>query len=342
MSKIEWKTNKDKFEAIGYLSKPGVVDCIEASVPADLLNKFKEQFDGKYTSEFPYVMKAKSKYGFQFRIYLQDTEGCPKFLQQYLDDKYDNRINDTAFIRELVSEYGFKLTHEPQDTAEIKRLVYEKCRLDKSLKGCKAAFDKGFSVYENFIASLEKKTAGKTIPKPVLAKESVKKKKTGRRTTKNTSSGERKTAFTDEQLYMMGLIGEEYVARLLIAKNKDVIKALNIDGDYTVEWFNDGFRTTADWKDQSVGKGCDILVTDKKRKIYIEVKSSKRKPLIFTMTSKEMQTMEKRLDAYFVVKVDYLEKLAKGNSPELTIINNPFESYFKPVKMKSATFMIGE
>lgn len=342
MSKIEWKTDKDKFEAIGYLSKPGVVNCIEASVPKNLLNKFKKQFDGKYTSEFPYVMKAKSKFGFQFRIYLQDTEGCPKFLEQYLDDKYDNRINDTAFIRELVSEYGFRLTHEPQDPAEIKRLVYEKCRLDKSLKGCKDAFDKGFSVYENFIASLVKKTGGKTVSKPVISKETAKKKKIVEKTTKSASTGLVKTAFTDEQLYIMGLIGEEYIARLLNARNKDVISALDIEGDYNVEWFNDGFRSIADWKDKSVGKGCDIVVTDEKRKIYIEVKSSKRKPLIFTMTSKEMQIMEKQLDAYFVVKVDYLEKLAKGNSPELTIIKNPFESYFKPVKMKSATFMIGE
>ena len=43
-----------------------------------------------------------------------------------------------------------------------------------------------------------------------------------------------------------------------------------------------------------------------------------------------------------MVKVDYLEKLAKGNSPELTIIKNPYESYFKPIKMKSAVFMMGD
>ena len=42
MSKIEWPSEADKFEAIGYLAKPGVIDTIEATVPADKLKKFKE------------------------------------------------------------------------------------------------------------------------------------------------------------------------------------------------------------------------------------------------------------------------------------------------------------
>lgn len=342
MSKIVWKTNKDKFKAIGYLAKPGVIGCIEASVPKDRLEKFKEEFEGKYTNEFPYIMKEGSKFGFQFRIYLQDTEGCPKFLEKQLDDKYDNRINDTTFIRELVLEYGFKLTHEPQDTAYITQLVYTKCKQDKSLKGCKAAFDKGFSVYENFISNLEKNTSKKEYPNPVFSKKGAKVKKTVGRRKKTSISGTGKSAFTDQQLFMMGLIGEEYIYRLLIGKNTKLLSAFGISGEFSIEWFNDGFRNNPDWKDKSVGKGCDIIVTDEKRKIYIEVKSSKRKPSIFSMTSKEMQLMEKQLDTYFVVKVDYLEKLAKGNSPELTIIENPYESYFKPVKMKSAVFMMGE
>ena len=39
MSKIEWPSDEDKFEAIGYLAKPGVVGTIEATVPADKLKK---------------------------------------------------------------------------------------------------------------------------------------------------------------------------------------------------------------------------------------------------------------------------------------------------------------
>ena len=341
MGKITWKTNRDKFEAIGYLAKPGVISCIEAAVPKDRLEKFKKEFEGKYTNEFPYIMKAGSKFGFQFRIYLQDTEGCPEFLAKQLDDKYDNRINDTAFIRELVLKYGFKLTHEPQDTIHITQLVNKVCRQDNSLKGCKAAFDKGFSVYENFISSLEKNTLKKAVPKPIFSKKDANvKKAVGRK--KNAISGMEKTAFTEQQLFTMGLIGEEYIYHLLSQKNSELIRVLGIYGEFSIEWFNDGFRDDSDRKDKSVGKGCDIMVTDGNGKKYIEVKSSKRKPSIFTMTSKEMQVMEKQRDTYFVVKVDYLEKLAKGNSPELTIIKNPYESYFKPIKMKSAVFMMGE
>lgn len=43
LSKIEWPSDSDKFEAIGYLAKPGVIDTIEATVPADKLKKFKDE-----------------------------------------------------------------------------------------------------------------------------------------------------------------------------------------------------------------------------------------------------------------------------------------------------------
>ena len=115
MSKIEWPSDSDKFEAIGYLAKPGVIDTIEATVPADKLKKFKDEYHNKYSIEFPYVTKAGSKFGYQFRIYLSDTEGCPDFLASQLDEKYKNRINDTSFIAELVNEYGFRFTKKPQN-----------------------------------------------------------------------------------------------------------------------------------------------------------------------------------------------------------------------------------
>ena len=91
LSKIEWPSDADKFEAIGYLAKSGVIDAIEATVPADKLRKFKDEYCNKYSIEFPYVTKAGSKFGYQFRIYLSDTEGCPDFLATQLDEKYKNR-----------------------------------------------------------------------------------------------------------------------------------------------------------------------------------------------------------------------------------------------------------
>lgn len=40
MGKIVWKSNKDKFETIGYLEKPRVIHRIETTVPKDRLSKF--------------------------------------------------------------------------------------------------------------------------------------------------------------------------------------------------------------------------------------------------------------------------------------------------------------
>ena len=94
MSRIEWKSVEDKYEAIGYLAKPGVIETIEATVPEDKLDKFKEEYKGKYSEEFPYVTKPKSKYGYQFRIYLSDTDGCPSCLVDCLSSKYDDEIKE--------------------------------------------------------------------------------------------------------------------------------------------------------------------------------------------------------------------------------------------------------
>ena len=126
MSRIEWKSIEDKYEAIGYLAKPGVIETIEATVPEDKLDKFKEEYKGKYSEEFPYVTKPKSKYGYQFRIYLSDTDGCPSCLVDYLDNKYGNRLNDNHFIAELVKEYGFKFTKTQQNSEYIHKCVIEK------------------------------------------------------------------------------------------------------------------------------------------------------------------------------------------------------------------------
>ena len=43
LGKIEWTSDEDRFEAIGYLAKPGVIDAIEATVPADKLKKFRDE-----------------------------------------------------------------------------------------------------------------------------------------------------------------------------------------------------------------------------------------------------------------------------------------------------------
>lgn len=339
MSKIQWPSEKEKYEAIGYLSKPGVVGCIEATVPADLLDKFKKEYDGKYTSEFPYITKAGSKFGYQFRIYLNDVEGCPEFLEKQLDEKYGNRINDTGFIRELVEDYGFVFTHDLQKSDVIFELVSSNFIAKKMQREELDSFKKGLHIYNTFLGELENVLAYNCLQEPVFREEPIHRKGTSiRRTVKN----EMKTTLTPEQVSKLGWLGEEYIYKMLISKNRELLNRLCLEDGFSVDWFNDGFRNDVNWEDKSVGKGCDIVIHKGNMDVYLEVKSSKRKTGLFTMTSNEMQLMESKKNYFFIIKLDYLDRLLKDESPEITIISSPYDKYFRPEKMKEATFIMGE
>lgn len=330
MSKIEWPSDKEKFEAIGYLAKPGVVDCIEATVPPEKLEKFKEEYDGKYTSEYPYMA---DKYGYQFRIYLNDTEGCPDFLASQLDRKYQNRINDTRFIAELVKEYGFCFTHFPQFFDIIHKTVLLK-RPEQI-----PSFMKGYRVYSDFLYDLSKRLEVDELPSPKLGELKTSNKSKGR---KSHHFDEVKSTYAREELFKLGWIGEEYIYRLLVERNDVLLEQLGIDKSeqYTIKWFNDGFSTATIWEDKSVGYGYDILITLEEKELYLEVKSSKRKNGLFTMTSNEMQKMKAFEENYYLIKVDYLEKILKNDSPEMLVFDKVYKTFFKTEKMKEATFRV--
>ena len=331
MSKIEWPSDLDKFEAIGYLAKSGVVANIEATVKKEKIKTFREDFKNKFTLEYPY---SANKYGYQFRIYLNDTEGCPEFLEKQLDETYKNRINDTEFIRELVLLYGFRFTHENQNANHIKDMVRAQCNEENW-----RAFLKGYKVYRMFIYDLEQRMKKKNFPKPIL-KEAESHRKRIRKKANTRNEYEVKSSFTPEQLLKLGWMGEEYFYNVLQEKNEDILKKFLIKGEYTIKWFNNGYRTDSLWKDNSVGQGCDIIVENGDRKIYLEIKTSKRKSDLFTMTSKEMQLMEQKSGDYYLVKINSFENILRENSPEVYIFDVPYDRFFKTDKMKEATFII--
>ena len=247
MSRIEWKSVEDKYEAIGYLAKPGVIETIEATVPEDKLDKFKEEYKGKYSEEFPYVTKPKSKYGYQFRIYLSDTDGCPSCLVDCLDNKYGNRINDNHFIAELVKEYGFKFTKTQQNSEYI-----HKCVIEKAVQFEKDYF-KGFNVYTNFLRTLSSKLLdGKAIMRPNIVHITSSVNKSTHRNTKKSEM--MKSSFTTEQLFRLGWLGEQYVYKLLINRDNRLLKALRIQkADLTeIIWHNEGAIENEKWDDKSV------------------------------------------------------------------------------------------
>lgn len=333
MSKIVWPSEDDKFEAIGYLAKPGVINFIEATVPADKSKKFMKEYAGSHSIEFPYITKAGSKFGYQFRIYLNDIEGCPEFLASQLDEKYKSRINDTAFIAELVNDYGFRFTRQAQDFERIMELV--RIKAGNNIK----SFMKGYRVYSDFLYDLSQKMNEDNLPRPSIVQPKSASKSRGR---KAKNKGEIKSSFTREQLFKLGWLGEIYIYKLLIAKDKSLLSMLGIKSPdaYTIKWFNDGVHIGEGWEDKSVGHGCDMVISMNNKELFIEVKSSKRKNGLFTMTSSEMQKMRDEADTYYLIKVDYLEKILKGDSPEIMVFKSPYDNFFKPEQMQEATFRI--
>lgn len=334
MSKIIWPSEIDKYEAIGYLAKLNVIDFIEATVPEDKLEKFMDEYAGKCSYGFPYITKAGSKYGYQFRIYLNDTDGCPEFLRTQLDDTYKNRINDTRFIAELVKDFGFRFTRESQNLLEIMQKV--QLQGEDEFKW----FKRGFNSYTNFLESLSDRIAKDVLKAPNIVEPTHSPKNKGKTVEKINKKA--KTALSDEELFTLGWLGEAYIYKMLCAKDKVLLAALGMpsSASFFVTWFNEGYDNNRKWEDKSVGQGCDIIVSSGEECKYIEVKTSKRKNTLFTMTSNEMQKMEEELENYYLVKIDYLERILNGESPDVIVFDTPYETFFKPKKMKEATFRI--
>lgn len=356
MASWEWPSIEDKLEAIGYLAVPGVIGSIEATVPKGKAEQFREEYKNSYSEEYPYEA---DKYGRQFRIYLNDTEGCPEFLRDHLDGRFGNRINNTKFIDELVKEYGFKFTKNPQNTEDIRKIVFKKHKVSDL-----DAFRKGFNGYREFVHCIENlvKTE-ENLPSPKTL--DYEEKSISRRYEKKNESGENGivSGFTPDQMLQLGWSGEEYIAYLLKMRDETLLGALSIptDSEYEVEWFNDGVQNAEKsyqakdstkkipfiecvkkWDDKSVGKGCDIVVTLVTGKvIYIEVKTSKHSYPYFNMTSVEMQEMELRREKYFLLKINNFERLLKNESPDIIVIADPFDKLFHPKQMKEATFVVG-
>ena len=355
MAELKWPSEADKYEAIGYLAVPGVIASIEATVPKGQKEQFRKEYEGRYSDEYPYEA---DKYGRQFRIYLNDTDGCPDFLRDNLDETYGNRLNNTEFINELVKEYGFKFTKQPQDSHLIRELV-----LKKIPKALIAPFNKGYNGYNDFVQGIGdyvKKEMGLPLPNMLQYKEQT----ISKRTEKRAHSGDNTiSAYSPNQILKLGWVGEEYIAYLLHIKDATLLNAIGLstDSHYEVEWFNEGFQNATervifrdlqkygsygeyvkDWEDQSIGKGCDIVVTlSDGDSIFIEVKSSRRAYPYFSMTSVEMQEMESKGNSYLLIKLNNLERLLQNGSPDIIVITNPYEKLFHPKNMKEATFCIG-
>lgn len=338
MAKIIWKSEKDKYEAIGFLAREGVVSNIEANVPTKFIDRFKERFKGRFIGK-PYDIGNK-KGGDQYRITLSHLDGCPQFLSEHVDGKTKRRINDTNFIRELVDDFGFIFTSSAQNSDLIRSIVEqmgeEKYSWFKSTFYPNETFVKQLTEASNDTRhAIIKNHTGTNALHHLSAERKAKKD------TRDISGA--KNNYSEEQLQRIGWVGERYFYKLLKDKNPEIYDRLNLDitNEIEIEWFNKGFDTKQEWKDKSVGKGCDMYVVANGKKQYIEIKSSRKGSRLFTMTQNELLTMKEHTEDYYLVKINYLERLLNNKAVEVHVYSNPYVTFFNPEHMKTVTFEMG-
>ena len=338
MGKIEWPSEEEKWRSIGFLAIHGVINSIEATVPKGKTREFQLKFIGKYDSNFPYEA---DKFGRQFRIYLNEAalEDCPTFLYNQLDTQYKNRINDTEFIEDLVLNWGFRFSNNYIVDHNIDHIVKEK---GEHVYEC---FRRGNKPEYNFIASFQEKfrdNAGLCDP---TIKDLSDRKPHTKKGKKNSQPLSDAKHYSSHFLTRLGWYGEAYIYELLMRRNEAFYEQMNLDSSEILDivWHNQGYLTAempGRWVDQSVGHGYDLLVNTDQGPFYVEVKASKRKYPVFTMTATEIQKMAKTRERYFLVKINYLERILLDRSPEISVYTNPYEYFFNVDQIKEATFYL--
>lgn len=121
---IEFNSDADFFEAIGYLAKPGVLKHFEAQVPDEKV----AQFEVEFPNQTSYSISTENltsggnvmKTGVQLRIYLGHTSNIPRSLKPHIVK--GNRINRGLFAEKLMSDFGFDIGFG-QNPAKIRRIV---------------------------------------------------------------------------------------------------------------------------------------------------------------------------------------------------------------------------
>ena len=140
---IDFNSDDELFEVIGYLAKPGRIAGIWAEVPNDSRETdFKRLFPGQ--AYLPITMSTTpggqpNKYSPQFRINLSDKTNCPSILRpaigKGLGTSIVGRINKSKFVVQLVHFFGFQFG-DTQNVSAIRNKVTK--------YGYIKAFDRGY------------------------------------------------------------------------------------------------------------------------------------------------------------------------------------------------------
>lgn len=129
---IDFSSDDELFEVVGYLAKPGRIVGIWAEIPNDDREAdFKRLFPGQHY--LPITMTTTSgglpsKFSPQLRINLGDITNCPAILRpaigKGLGSSIVGRINKSKFVVQLVHFFGFKFG-DTQDVSAIRNKVAE-------------------------------------------------------------------------------------------------------------------------------------------------------------------------------------------------------------------------
>ena len=141
---IDFSSDDELFEVVGYLAKPGRIVGIWAEIPSDYReDDFKRLFPGQHY--LPITMTTTSgglpsKFSPQFRINLGDLTNCPAILKpaigKGLGTSIVGRINKSKFVVQLVHFFGFQFG-DSQNITAIKNKVAE--------YGYSKAFNRGYN-----------------------------------------------------------------------------------------------------------------------------------------------------------------------------------------------------
>jgi hypothetical protein len=124
---IQFNSQNEYYEALGYLSAPRRIVSIDAEIPSHMISEFRGRFGENYFEITDYGSPSglPSKLGKQYRINLSNTNNILPILTQHLGRGSRNcvkRINRSNFVEHIVSSNGFKFG-EFQDFDAIKATI---------------------------------------------------------------------------------------------------------------------------------------------------------------------------------------------------------------------------
>lgn len=130
-----------------------------------------------------------------------------------------------------------------------------------------------------------------------------------------------RTLLSERSRKNIGFLGEYYIYKMLIGRYASLLQLLGLDSadPFETEWFNINRLQDPSAKDGSIGRGCDIQISNEKA---IEVKAMIGTSDIITLTKNELTKMRLMGDEYYLV---ILKNLLDTDKFFTTVVKNPYQ-----------------